>query len=67
MEFLFELRLTTFIPSLITTRIFRMLYVMELKRQASRKTKQALIYATKNGITHVDFHPGKERDGVALF
>eukprot|EP00638_Chattonella_subsalsa_P006388 CAMPEP_0117756672 /NCGR_PEP_ID=MMETSP0947-20121206/14231_1 /TAXON_ID=44440 /ORGANISM="Chattonella subsalsa, Strain CCMP2191" /LENGTH=400 /DNA_ID=CAMNT_0005576331 /DNA_START=42 /DNA_END=1244 /DNA_ORIENTATION=- len=31
------------------------------------ETERALGFATKQGITHVDFHPGKERDGVASF
>ena len=31
------------------------------------ETTQALSLAKKAGITHVDFHPGKERDGVARY
>lgn len=31
------------------------------------ETTQAVQYAKANGITHVDFHPGKERDGVAQY
>ena len=30
-------------------------------------TTRALIYAVAAGVKHVDFHPGKERDGVAQF
>lgn len=29
--------------------------------------ERALQYAVQQGITHVDFHPGKERDGVAQY
>jgi len=28
-------------------------------------TENAVALAYKNGITHIDFHPGRERDGVA--
>jgi len=31
------------------------------------ETERALTLSVKNGITHVDFHPGRERDGVAKF
>ena len=31
------------------------------------ETEQAVRFAKKAGITHVDFHPGKERDGVAQY
>lgn len=31
------------------------------------ETEIALRLAVKEGITHVDFHPGKERDGVAQY
>ena len=30
-------------------------------------TNRAMALAVKNGITHVDFHPGRERDGVARY
>ena len=30
-------------------------------------TNRAMALAYKNGITHVDFHPGRERDGVARY
>lgn len=30
-------------------------------------TERSLALAVKEGFTHVDFHPGKERDGVALY
>lgn len=30
-------------------------------------TNRAVALAYKNGITHVDFHPGRERDGVAKY
>jgi hypothetical protein len=30
-------------------------------------TERALALAVKEGVTHVDFHPGKERDGVANY
>jgi len=30
-------------------------------------SERAMGYAMESGITHVDFHPGKERDGVALY
>ncbi len=30
-------------------------------------TERAVGYAVKEGFTHVDFHPGKERDGVAKY
>lgn len=30
-------------------------------------TTRAVELARKNGITHIDFHPGKERDGVAQY
>ena len=28
-------------------------------------TERAVLLALANGISHIDFHPGKERDGVA--
>uniref|UniRef100_A0A6T8L0Y4 NADP-dependent oxidoreductase domain-containing protein n=1 Tax=Proboscia inermis TaxID=420281 RepID=A0A6T8L0Y4_9STRA len=31
------------------------------------ETTRAVSIARKNGITHIDFHPGKERDGVAKY
>jgi len=31
------------------------------------ETYKAVKYATRNGITHIDFHPGVERDGVAKY
>lgn len=31
------------------------------------ETERAIQYAVQEGITHVDFHPGKERDGVAQY
>lgn len=31
------------------------------------ETEKAVRYARKEGITHIDFHPGKERDGVAQY
>jgi len=34
---------------------------------SSEETYSALTYAIQEGITHVDFHPGKERDGVAKY
>ena len=34
---------------------------------SSEETTKALEYAYNVGITHVDFHPGKERDGVAAY
>lgn len=34
---------------------------------SSEDTERALRLAKKEGITHVDFHPGKERDGVAMY
>ena len=34
---------------------------------STEDTVRALESATKYGITHIDFHPGKERDGVAQF
>lgn len=33
----------------------------------SDETERAVASAVRNGITHVDFHPGKERDGVAQY
>jgi len=30
-------------------------------------TENAVALAYKNGITHIDFHPGRERDGVAKY
>jgi len=32
---------------------------------SSEDTAKAVRLAVVNGITHIDFHPGKERDGVA--
>ena len=34
---------------------------------SAAETSLAMEYATPLGFTHVDFHPGKERDGVALY
>lgn len=34
---------------------------------STEETYTALNYATREGITHIDFHPGKERDGVAQY
>ena len=34
---------------------------------STEETTKALEYAVAVGITHVDFHPGKERDGVAAY
>eukprot|EP00980_Cylindrotheca_fusiformis_P019455 scaffold6708_cov134-Cylindrotheca_fusiformis.AAC.25 len=34
---------------------------------SSEDTEKAVRYAKMNGITHIDFHPGKERDGVAQY
>jgi 2,5-diketo-D-gluconate reductase A len=34
---------------------------------SSSDTTHALNLAIQSGITHVDFHPGKERDGVAAY
>uniref|UniRef100_A0A7S3P9G7 NADP-dependent oxidoreductase domain-containing protein n=1 Tax=Amphora coffeiformis TaxID=265554 RepID=A0A7S3P9G7_9STRA len=31
------------------------------------ETERAITLAVQNGMTHVDFHPGKERDGVAQY
>jgi diketogulonate reductase-like aldo/keto reductase len=31
------------------------------------ETERALALAVKEGVTHVDFHPGKERDGIANY
>ena len=31
------------------------------------ESERALTFAVQNGISHVDFHPGKERDGVAQY
>lgn len=31
------------------------------------QTKRAVGYAVEAGMTHIDFHPGKERDGVAAY
>ena len=33
---------------------------------SSEDTAKAVRLAVVNGITHIDFHPGKERDGVAV-
>jgi len=30
-------------------------------------TERAIGLAVQEGLTHIDFHPGKERDGVALY
>jgi hypothetical protein len=32
---------------------------------SAEDTERAVRLAMANGITHIDFHPGKERDGVA--
>ncbi|CAB9514850.1 Glycerol 2-dehydrogenase (NADP(+)) [Seminavis robusta] len=34
---------------------------------SAEDTTRAVGFALKEGITHVDFHPGKERDGVAQY
>jgi hypothetical protein len=34
---------------------------------SAEESEKAVRYAKKEGITHVDFHPGKERDGVAQY
>ena len=34
---------------------------------SAEETERAVRLAKKEGITHVDFHPGKERDGVAQY
>jgi diketogulonate reductase-like aldo/keto reductase len=34
---------------------------------STEDTERALAIAVQEGITHVDFHPGKERDGVANY
>lgn len=34
---------------------------------STEETWRAITYAQSEGITHIDFHPGKERDGVAKF
>ena len=31
------------------------------------ETERAVRFAKKEGMTHIDFHPGKERDGVAQY
>jgi hypothetical protein len=31
------------------------------------ETERAVSYATNEGVVHIDFHPGKERDGVAAY
>jgi hypothetical protein len=33
---------------------------------SSEDTAKAVRLAVVNGITHIDFHPGKERDGVGV-
>jgi Aldo/keto reductase family len=34
---------------------------------STEETERAVGYAVSLGMTHIDFHPGKERDGVAAF
>ncbi len=34
---------------------------------STEETLRAIDYAQNEGINHIDFHPGKERDGVAKF
>ena len=34
---------------------------------SAEDTTRALTYAVAAGVTHVDFHPGQERDGVAQY
>lgn len=34
---------------------------------SSEETERAIGYAVQEGVRHVDFHPGKERDGVAAY
>ena len=34
---------------------------------STEETIRAIGYAQNDGINHIDFHPGKERDGVATF
>ncbi|KAG7340005.1 aldo/keto reductase family protein [Nitzschia inconspicua] len=34
---------------------------------STEDTERAVGYATTLGMTHIDFHPGKERDGVAAY
>jgi len=34
---------------------------------SAKDATHALHLAVKSGVTHVDFHPGKERDGVAAY
>jgi hypothetical protein len=34
---------------------------------SAKETTYALKLAVQSGMTHVDFHPGKERDGVAAY
>jgi len=34
---------------------------------SAKDATHALDLAVKSGVTHVDFHPGKERDGVAAY
>ena len=31
------------------------------------ETERAVTLAVQNGMTHIDFHPGQERDGVAQY
>ena len=34
---------------------------------SAEESERAVRYAVKDGMTHIDFHPGKERDGVAAY
>ena len=34
---------------------------------SAKETYKAIEYARREGITHIDFHPGSERDGVAMY
>jgi Aldo/keto reductase family len=34
---------------------------------STEDTERAIALAVKEGVTHIDFHPGKERDGVANY
>lgn len=34
---------------------------------STEDSEKAVRYATREGMTHIDFHPGKERDGVAQY
>ena len=34
---------------------------------SAEESERAVRYAVQAGMTHIDFHPGKERDGVAAY